>query len=427
VALVDEATFRWLAFEVAKESNLLSAAGAKTLTLRVGDALAWGRAVSAFATAGLALEPLTPLAERTLQKYCIRDQSNADGSVRPDLLATLAMTKPTFEHIIPCLALTASVERTELTFETSRPNDPRRFAEGLTRGRWLAPSGSQNEIVLPARLLPQLGLRGSPESHVGALVEAEFARDRRISSVEPSLRIPFRVVGITAKESCFLSEDVARRVILWRLGKLVYNERTKTFDVPAEIYQREGQVRCNIHAKTPEGVAPLVTFLETRMGYITHHRLAEQQGLKELGRVLVGLVGVLVLGTVLGASLTVFITTMMNIQSKIREIGILRTQGAGRWDILGIFGVQGLLVGGAAFVLGSAAVLLGEPLLRTRVGAAFNLPMGEIVTSSLGSEGTWWLFALALGVAVFFSLIGVFFPALLASRKPLVEALRHRE
>jgi lipoprotein-releasing system permease protein len=199
-----------------------------------------------------------------------------------------------------------------------------------------------------------------------------------------------------------------------------------TFDVPAEIYAREGQVRCNVHAKSSDEVAPLVSFLESR-GYITQHSLAEQQGLKELGRVLVGLVGVLVLGTVLGASLTVLITTMMNIQSKIREIGILRTQGAGSRDILGIFGIQGLLIGVAAFALGSAIVILGEPLLRSRIGTAFNLPMAEIVTSSLGSHATWWLFALALGVAVFFSLVGVFFPALLASHKPLVEALRHRE
>ena len=427
VAAVDAATFRRLAFEIARESCQLPPAGTRMLTAHVPHELAWERAREAFAGAGLILEPLTPLTEQVLHRFSIRDRSRADGSVRSDLLASLAMTKPTFAHVVPCLSLKGSIGGTEVAFETSTPQDPRRFAEGVTYGRWLAPSGSQNELVLPARLLAKLGLRGAPESYAGVALSAEFSREKRISSVEPSLRIPFRIAGITSKETGFLSEEVARRVLLWQQGRLVYNERTMTFDAPAQIYEREGHVRCQIHAKSSEAVAPLVAFLEGSLGYHTQHSLAEQQGLKELGHVLVGLVGVLVLGTVLSAAMTVFITTTMNIQSKTREIGILRTQGAGSRDIVGVFGAQGLLIGMAAFALGSAAVILGEPFLRARIGEAFTLPMAEIVTASLGSPGTWWLFALAFGVAVFFSLVGVFFPALFASRLPLVAALRHRE
>jgi putative ABC transport system permease protein len=117
----------------------------------------------------------------------------------------------------------------------------------------------------------------------------------------------------------------------------------------------------------------------------------------------------------------------MNVKAKTYEIGILRAHGVGGGRVLAVFGVQGVLIGLAAFAAAAGAVWLLEPSLRGLVAAAFGLKSGAVLTGSPFEAALLWLPGAVLGIAVGFSLLGVLVPASFACRLSPVEALRRRE
>lgn len=139
------------------------------------------------------------------------------------------------------------------------------------------------------------------------------------------------------------------------------------------------------------------------------------------------MVAFLTSGCLVIAGINVSSTTMMRLEQKTYEVGLLRTHGVSSGEIITIFAVQGLVLGVVSSAVGFAFVALVEPYLGALVGQTFRLPISTIVPGSFLSTAPWWLLVLAAGVGVGFSLVGVVIPALRVCRLTPVEALRRRE
>jgi putative ABC transport system permease protein len=116
------------------------------------------------------------------------------------------------------------------------------------------------------------------------------------------------------------------------------------------------------------------------------------------------------------AGIGLFSTLSMNVVERRREIGIMRSLGAGSWTVLSIHWLEGLVIGGLGALLGAG---LGVPGARQFVSLLsqqvlqmeFVLPL-DIVLQTFG---------LALAIATFASLG----PAMAAARLRVGETLRY--
>ena len=101
-------------------------------------------------------------------------------------------------------------------------------------------------------------------------------------------------------------------------------------------------------------------------------------------------------------AVTVWLTTTLNIQSKTWEIGILRSLGVPVRDVLGIFLIQGLLIGLVAGFLSRVAAG-GIILVMTGAIAVVHARFGWFMnwTGSQAGEGfEYHLLAIALSVVI---------------------------
>jgi lipoprotein-releasing system permease protein len=128
----------------------------------------------------------------------------------------------------------------------------------------------------------------------------------------------------------------------------------------------------------------------------------------------------LILGLImLVAALNIVSTLLMVVLVKRRDIGSLLTQGASPWDVLRIFLFEGLLIGTAGTVLGTA---LGVVLCRALHG--FHIPADVYFLSALPVQLEWtdvtWVALAALGLCV----VAALYPALYAAKLPPAVAIR---
>ena len=428
LALVDEHTFADVAWAADPKDRPLE--GEPLVELGVVDYLEYETTARALAEHGLGFEVSTPVEKRELVRFAVEDLSTAaespdtEPTVGEDLIGVLRMSRPTFVGADGALALEAFLgERTDaVVLESSSANDPARYASAPTAGSWLAP-GEANQVLLPRALTEDPSSFG--EAAIGNVLSVRFERSVAARRGD-RLVIPLKVTGVVDGDAAVVPLELLRDVELWQRGKVVFNETRGVFESPLSVSQRMGDVRCNVFADGQESVAPLVAALRD-MGYDTRDSLAQQASLERLGRVLAAIVIVFVLGCLVNASITVFVATLMNVRSKIYEIGILRAHGLGRRKVVGIFAFQGLVVGVFAFLLASAVVFLLEGRLRAVVEQVFGLAEGGVLAGSPFDSNNQWLVALAFLVAVAFSLGGVILPAAYASSLSPVEALRRRE
>ena len=454
LAVVPEGIFRAAAYAASTHSTPLP--GSVRHDLAFEDPVDFVSARRELEAAGLTLRPLTPLRERALLRYRVADETSDDGLVGSDLVRVLSMSPPTFAGARLVKSLEGELEGAAepLPVAASPPADPERFAHPPLAGHWLRPTADRGEgqVVLPAAVLarqPAGGAQADPADPgdpgdppdsadpatppaadtfadvLGRSVFVRFSRQRPTGG-EDSLAIPLEVVGVSEAPEAYVPLELLAKVEAWREGALLFNESHGTFESPAEVTLRNGWVRCNLFAADVASVPPLVASLQA-MGYRTEDRLADQEGLRRLGRILVFIVGFFVLGCVVNASITVLVATMMNVKSKIFEIGILRAHGVRVREVVGIFASQGLTIGLLAFLVAAAAVFALEPPLRTPVRQAFAVEPGTVLVGSPFDGGLWWLSTAALLVAIVFSFCGVVLPAAFACRLSPVEALRRRE
>jgi len=111
---------------------------------------------------------------------------------------------------------------------------------------------------------------------------------------------------------------------------------------------------------------------------------------------------------------------LMSVTERFREIGTMKCLGALDSFVLRLFLLEAAMQGLAGAILGGllgglGALLAG--LLRFGLAAAMHLPLAQVL-ASLG---------LAALVGMALSLIGVFYPALVAARMQPVEAMRAEE
>ncbi len=411
-------------------------AGPDDLVLHFQTPLGFQSAARLAPAHGWLLRPLSALRRVRWFRYEVRDPRGPNGRVREEVVAALALARPTFVTAHPSLIVSGTVSREgqigdppasgqQVQWCGSGPSDPERFAAPLLAGSWLGEDASVHPVVLPQAVAVEAAGGRSLSSLVGSAITLHLARQLAGKSVE-TIALPLRVVGIVASAQGYLPLALAGEIGLWREGKLMFNDTRLTFETPLDIALRSGAVRCNIDAVDVEATTAVVQALRKR-GYRTEDRLAEQEGLRRLGRVLVFVVGFFVLGCVLNAAISVCISTAMNIRAKVYEIGILRAHGVGNGRILAIFGAQGTLIGTAAFLVAVGFVFLLGPALQGLIGEAFGLKDGLCLTATPFDPALWWLPALVLGVSVGFSLLGVLIPAALACRLSPVAALRSRE
>jgi hypothetical protein len=418
--MVDAEVFRRLAFEVARREARLPDVGESEVHLHVAD-LHYPRLREALKKASVEARLLTPVTERRMVQY--QAQAQPSNHRRTDLVTALTLAQPTFGVAIPSLKVNALRQDHPLTLEVSTPSDPRRFPL-LRWGRWIDADGN-NDVILPIETVKELFPGREPSRALGERVELQFARERAVSDVDPTLTLSFKLVGISEGKVGHASLSCLQGIALWGQGKVIYSESRKAFISPVEIYQQAGHVRCTIDVSNAESVPALVEWLD-RQGYRSEHHLAEQQGLHKLGRVLVFLVLFFVVGFAATAAITVLISNAMNIASKTHEIGILRAQGVSSREIVSIFALQGFLGGAAAFLLGALLVVLVEPLFSEVVRGTFKLP-SEAIELRLVSPSHWPLFVLALGLALLATTFGALLPALKACRLSPVQAMQRQE
>jgi len=427
LGVVDEALFEEAAWRAStRRPGLAGLAVAERHELGFPGPLEHASAARALAAAGFALRPIVDVRSRALARFRVTDPAAEDGAVGPDLVAVLRMSQPTFATARPALALDVELEGGErdLSLVASEASDPERFLHVPLAGRWIRADLGRNQVVLPRAILGSSASDDGRE-YLGRSLFAHFRRES-FRGAEDALRIPLEVVGVIEGDEAFAPVELLSDVRLWQLGKLVFNETRGAFESPLEVSLRGGDVRCNLYARSREDVAGVVAALRAR-GYPTEDSLAAQQNLRRLGRVLAGIVVVFVLGCLVNASITVLVATLMNVKSKVYEIGILRAHGLRRREILSIFATQGAVVGTLAFVAAVLVVLLLEPRLRVVVRQVFQLREGSVLAGSPFDVQWWWLAPTAFLIAALFSLGGVLIPAYTATSLSPVDALRRRE
>jgi putative ABC transport system permease protein len=116
------------------------------------------------------------------------------------------------------------------------------------------------------------------------------------------------------------------------------------------------------------------------------------------------------------ATLGIGATMIMNVADRRREIGLLRSQGVSRGQMLGMFLGEGLVLGIFGFLLAiPGGLLLLKGATNSTTIAGFWLPF--IVP--------WAAMAEALPLAMAAVLVGSLYPAYRASRMEITEALEH--
>ena len=108
---------------------------------------------------------------------------------------------------------------------------------------------------------------------------------------------------------------------------------------------------------------------------------------------------------------------LMAVTERFREIGTMKCLGALDRFVLRLFileaGIQGLAGAGLGALIGAVFSLLNA-WLRFGTAAVASVPLTNLLVS----------IAIATGVGVLLSLLGVFYPALVAARMQPVEAMR---
>jgi putative ABC transport system permease protein len=275
----------------------------------------------------------------------------------------------------------------ENVFLSGPPVDTTTYGKDLLSGRWFAP-GDEGVIILAERLARDQGLS------VGNSVEVTYQDET----------VEWQVIGVV-RDRLF---D----------GVLALAPREQV----AGLAGREGQVNgLYVVARDPADLDALEDELQELYGVSGAQVLVvpleqRQEQIRQQYGVLVLLLSVVVVLVGVVGGIGLFSTLSMNVVERRREIGIMRSLGAGSLTVLSIHWLEGLVIGGLGALLGAG---LGVPGARQFVGLLsqqvlqmeFVLPL-DIVLQTFG---------LALAIATFASLG----PAMAAARLRVGETLRY--
>ncbi|MBI4353257.1 MAG: ABC transporter permease, partial [Candidatus Omnitrophica bacterium] len=126
---------------------------------------------------------------------------------------------------------------------------------------------------------------------------------------------------------------------------------------------------------------------------------------------------------ILVASLNIAGSLTILVMDKTKDIGVLKALGAAKWDLVRIFTMDGLFLGGAGALAGLLAGMGISWVLKTY--PVVELPKEIYYTNRLPVQMDWADAFLVAGVAMALSLASAFYPARLASKLDVVKALRY--
>lgn len=254
---------------------------------------------------------------------------------------------------------------------------------------------------------PDLGTRP------GATERAHLRCERPGDALEMEVRVAAEDPG----DEVLLPAGLVRDLMRWKRGEvdLVEGEFLCRW---AQV-QRAPVARATLFLEDADDGARVLDELAAR-GLRGEDRLDEFRSLRRLAGLIAGIVTLMVGGSLLNSGANVFTSTSLRIQQRSREIGILKSAGFTRGSIIGVYFLQGLLLGGVASGLATGAyLLLSVPLCalaRDVLGVACAPPATLLV-------GVPWLGPLVLLLLVVFSLTGTV-PAWLAARRSPAAAFR---
>ncbi|MEQ1825023.1 MAG: FtsX-like permease family protein [Pirellula sp.] len=113
----------------------------------------------------------------------------------------------------------------------------------------------------------------------------------------------------------------------------------------------------------------------------------------------------------------IYNTFQMNVGERRRQLGILRSLGATRKQVLWMIVREGLWLGAVGTVLGCVLGHLGAAILRSSTARLLQIDIPP-------SPWSVWPYLLAVASGLFVALLGAFFPAFRASRLSPSEAMR---
>lgn len=143
------------------------------------------------------------------------------------------------------------------------------------------------------------------------------------------------------------------------------------------------------------------------------------------------MIGLLLVMIVAVAAFNIVSSLVMLVQDKQGDIAILRTMGASPRQIMGIFIVQGSMIGVIGVLIGTVLGVIGALSIDKIIGfieQVFNIQVidGSVYfISYFPSELQWLDVAWITGVSLVLSLLATLYPAYRASRLSPAEALRY--
>ncbi len=175
--------------------------------------------------------------------------------------------------------------------------------------------------------------------------------------------------------------------------------------------------------QVPEQVSALRSWLEAKGYHVQTAKDGAARQASEAVNALTGLflaISVLILG--LSALNLAFLLALM-VHRRAPEIGLWRAMGATRGEMAVLVLLEAGIVGAAGGVLGSILGVLGGLGLE-RLLSSFAI--GESFSPEALFAFPPWIFALTFGLVLSATLLGAFFPALMAAKTDPVQALRSR-
>ena len=159
-----------------------------------------------------------------------------------------------------------------------------------------------------------------------------------------------------------------------------------------------------------------------KMGFSTYSILDASKGVDRFFKILDTFLWIFASLALIVACLGIGNTLVMAVLERRREIGVMKAVGASDRDVKQIFFVEAASLGTLGGIVG---IILGWAIGRTiNAGANLYLQRLDVPPESFWVM-TWWLIALALGIAIAVSLVAGIYPASRAAKLDPVQALRH--
>jgi hypothetical protein len=272
---------------------------------------------------------LTPIQLREMNKYQIKEKHQP---IMQETVRWLGTMRPAIDFAESIATVKVHVRGEQWTLVGSEIRSPMAFEVGMRSGQWFG-GKDPFEAVLPAELAQRQRV------NVGDAVIVQLPRNEEKG--EQAISVRLKVIGLSSDEFPHVSASLCRDVSLWRKRVLEFNEAKHGFESPVEANKNLGDHRIVVFARSEADVKTLVQKLHER-GYKTEDRLQEMESLRHLSLVLTAFAGSLVFGFIIMSLITVWVTTLMQVQSKSWEIGILRSIGLSAANVLRIFVVQGV-------------------------------------------------------------------------------------